>query len=166
MVQENESRPLGPESPARRVLESIPSEGAIGYIELRDRTGLAGETLGDALQALQDLGLIGAKQNVAEPFYWKVIQQPGKEPGKVWYTLDEAAGHMSVSKRTVQHLIKDGQLPAYRVGRGGHRRIKSEDLDSAMHRDDVFDITAMTAREDPVLAELWDNDQDSVYDQL
>ena len=162
MVQENESRPLGPGSPARRVLESIPLEGATGYIELRDRTGLAGEALGDALEALQDLGLIGAKQNVAEPFYWKVIQQPRK----VWYTLDEAAGHMSVSKRTVQHLIQDGQMPAYRVGRGGHRRIKLEDLDSAMHRDDGFDITAMTAREDPVLAELWDNDLDSVYDQL
>ena len=162
MVQGNEPRPLGPESPARRVLESIPLEGAIGYIELRDRTGLAGQALGDALKALQDLGLIGAKQNVAEAFYWKILQQPRK----VWYTLDEAAGHMSVSKRTVQHLIKDGQLPAYRVGRGGHRRIRSEDLDSAMHRDDGLDTASMTAREDPVLAELWDNDQDSVYDQL
>ena len=108
------------------------------------------------------LGLIGAKQAATETFYWKVAQQPGK----AWYTIDEAAGHMAVSKRTVQNLIRDGQLVAYRVGRGGHRRIRSEDLDSAMHRDDGVDVASMTAREDPVLADLWDNDQDSIYDQL
>ena len=42
----------------------------------------------------------------------------------------------------------------------------SEDLDSAMHRDDRVDMLSLTAKDDPVLAELWDNDQDSVYDQF
>lgn len=162
MAQENESWLLRPGTSFKKVLDCIPLEGAIGYFELRDRTGLAGDPLDGALKALEGLELIGAKQTATEAFYWKVAQQPRK----AWYTIDEAAGHMAVSKRTVQHLIRDGQLVAYRVGRGGHRRIKSEDLDSAMLRDDTVEIASMTAREDPVLADLWDNDQDSVYDQL
>ncbi len=161
MVQGNESWLPRPGSAVIKVLDCIPVEGAIGYFELRDRTGLAGEPLDGALIALEGLGLIGANQAATEVLYWRVAQQPRK----AWYTIDEAAGHMAVSKRTVQQLIRDGQLVAYRVGRGGHRRIKSEDLDSAMHRDDDVGIGSMTASGDPVLAELWDNDQDSVYDR-
>ena len=162
MVRENESWRLHGGTSFNTVLGCIPAEGAIGYFELGDKAGLAGEPLDGALKALESLGLIGAKQTATEVFYWKVAQQPRK----AWYTIDEAAVHMAVSKRTVQHLIRDGQLVAYRVGRGGHRRIKSEDLDSAMLRDDRGDLAPMTAREDPVLADLWNNGQDSVYDQL
>ena len=162
MAWENESWLLRPGTTVKRVLDCIPVEGAIGYFDLRERTGLAGESLDGSLEALEGLGLIEAKRTGTQVFYWK----PAQRPIKAWYTIEEAAGHMAVSKRTVQHLIRDGQLTAYRVGRGGHRRIKSEDLDSAMHRDDRGDIASMTAREDPVLADLWDNDQDSVYDHL
>ena len=162
MAQENGSWQLLPGNPSKRVLDCVPVEGAIGYFELRERTGLAGEALDGPLKALEGLGLIEAKQTATEVVYWKIAQKPLK----AWYTIDEAAGHMAVSKRTVQQLIRDGQLVAYRVGRGGHRRIKSEDLDSAMLRDDRVEIASMTASDDPVLAELWDNDQDSVYDRL
>ena len=162
MVQENEAWPHRPGTPFHTVLDCIPVEGAIGYIELKERTGLAERPFDDALKALEGLGLIGVNQSATEKFYWKV----GQQPRKAWYTVDEAASHMAVSKRTVQHLIRDGQLTAYRVGRGGHRRIKFEDLDSAMIRDDGEEIAPMTAKGDPVLADLWDNDQDSVYDRL
>lgn len=162
MTGENESWLLRPGTALKRVLDCIPGEGAIGYFEIRDRTKLAGEPLDGSLNALKDMGLIGANQTATEVVYWKIAQQPRRG----WYTIDEAADHMAVSKRTVQHLIRDGQLTAYRVGRGGHRRIKSEDLDSAMHRDERVEQAAMTALDDPVLAELWDNEQDSVYDQL
>ena len=143
-------------------MDCIPVEGAIGYFDLRERTGLVGESLDGSLKALEGLGLIGTKRTATQVFYWKIAQQPIK----AWYTIDEAADHMAVSKRTVQQLIRDRQLIAYRIGRGGHRRVKAEDLDSAMHRDDDVGIGSMTALDDPVLAELWDNDQDSVYDRL
>ena len=162
MAPENEPWPIRRGTSFKRVLDCIPVEGAIGYFELKERTGLAGEALDGSLKALEGLGLIGVKQTATEVFYWKIVLQPRK----VWYNIDEAADHMAVSKRTVQQLIRDGQLVAYRVGRRGHRRIKSEDLDSAMHRDDGVEPVSMTASDDPVLAELWDNDQDSVYDRL
>ena len=162
MAWENESWLLRPGTTVKRVLDCIPVEGAIGFFDLRERTGLAGESLDGSLEALEGLGLIEAKRTATEVFYWKIAQQPIK----AWYTIDEAADHMAVSKRTVQQLIRDRQLIAYRVGRGGHRRVKAEDLDSAMHRDNDVGIGSMTALDDPVLAELWDNDQDSVYDRL
>ena len=83
-----------------------------------------------------------------------------------WYTIEEFANYLRVSTRLVYQLVQDGQVTAYRVGNGGHRRFKREDLDSVMHREDEPDIRVLTARNDPVLAELWDNDQDSIYDQL
>ena len=162
MVRENESWLLRPGTTIKRVLDCIPVEGAIGYLDLKERSGLVGESLDGSLEALEALGLIEAKRTAAQVFYWKLSQRPIK----AWYTIEEAADHMAVSKRTVQQLIRDGQLVAYRVGRGGHRRIKSEDLDSAMYRDEKVEQAALTATNDPVLAELWDNDQDSVYDRL
>ena len=162
MAWENESWLLRPGTTVKRVLDCIPLEGAIGYFDLTEGTGLVGESLDGSLNTLEALGLIEAKQIGTEVFYWKFAQKPIK----AWYTIEEAADHMAVSKRTVQQLIRDRQLIAYRVGRGGHRRVKAEDLDSAMHRDDDVGIGSMTASDDPVLAELWDNDQDSVYDRL
>ena len=162
MARENESLPLRPGTDLKTVLDSIPGEGAIGYLAIRDMTRMSGECLDGSLEALEGMGLIGANQTATEAVYWKIAQQPRRG----WYTIDEAADHMAVSKRTVQHLIRDGQLTAYRVGRGGHRRIKSDDLDSAMLRDDRVEQATMAPLDDPVLAELWDNDQDSVYDRL
>ena len=162
MTGENESWLLRPGTALKMVLDCIPGEGSIGYFEIQGRTRLAGEPLDGSLNALEGMGVIGANQTATEVVYWKIAQQSRRG----WYTIDEAADHMAVSKRTVQHLIRDGQLTAYRVGRGGHRRIKSEDLDSAMHRDRRVEQAAMTALDDPVLAELWDNEQDSVYDRL
>ena len=151
------------QDPSRKnVLDCIPLEGAAGYFELREKTGLTGEALDDSLKVLEGLGLIEARKTATEVFYWKIAEQPRK----VWYTIEEAAGHMIVSKRTVQQLIRDVQLAAYRVGRGGHRRVKAVDLDSAMQLDDRVERVSITASEDPVLADLWENDQDSVYDRL
>ena len=83
-----------------------------------------------------------------------------------WYTIEEFANYLRVSNRLIYQLVQEGQVTAYRVGNGGHRRFKREDLDTVMHREDELGMGSLTARNDPVLAELWDNDQDSVYDQL
>ncbi len=83
-----------------------------------------------------------------------------------WYTTEESGNYLRVSSRLVYQLVQEGQLTAYRVGSGGHRRFKQEDLDAVMHRGDEADMNVLTARDDPVLAELWDNDKDAEYDNL
>ena len=83
-----------------------------------------------------------------------------------WYTIEESGNYLRVSSRLVYQLVQEGQLTAYRVGSGGHRRFKQEDLEAVMHREDEPEMNALTARDDPVLAELWDNETDAQYDKL
>ena len=89
---------------------------------------------------------------------------------KEWFTVEEAAEYLSVSRRTVYKLIHDGRLPAYLIGRERHRRFRKEDLDmvprattSSKSTDTAMTLSAST---DPVLAELWDNEKDAIYDKV
>ena len=143
----------------RQALEHIPDDPAVGYLELRRKTGLTGADLDEALAELKNLGVIDSKKTANEVIYWKV----GSVPEKEWYSVEDAAKYLSVSKRTVQQLIRDGEMVAYRVGRGGHRRIRRTDLDGPMHREDHSGLAELTGAEDPVLSELWDNEQDAAY---
>ncbi|PKB71413.1 MAG: hypothetical protein BZY87_06045 [SAR202 cluster bacterium Io17-Chloro-G6] len=146
----------------QRLLEFIPIDPPIGYLELRRNSRLSGADLDGALAELEDLGVIDSKHTTNQVFYCRV----GAGPGKEWYSVVEAAQYLSVSKRTVQQLIRDGQMVAYRVGRGGHHRIRRADLDSPMHRDNPSGLTELNGAEDPVLSELWDNEKDAEYDRL
>lgn len=89
---------------------------------------------------------------------------------KEWFTVEEAAEYLSVSRRTVYKLIHDGRLPAYLIGRERHRRFHKEDLDMVPRptTSSKSTDTAMTlsASNDPVLAELWDNEKDAIYDKV
>ena len=49
-----------------------------------------------------------------------------------WFTVDEAAKYLRISRRTVYKLVKDGRLPVYTVGAERHRRFRREDLDAAL----------------------------------
>ena len=88
---------------------------------------------------------------------------------KEWFTVEEAAEYLCVSKRTIYKLTSDGRLPAYRIGQERHRRFRKGDLDkvprgdSAGPNEEQFQLTAIS---DPVLAEVWDSDKDSAYDRL
>ena len=89
---------------------------------------------------------------------------------KEWFTVEEAAEHLCVSRRTIYKLTREGRLPAFRIGKQRHRRFRKEDLDkvpraleTAGGTDSIF---ALSAPADPVLAELWDNEQDAAYDRL
>ena len=146
----------------RLVLEQIPEDPAAGYSELRRKTGLAGADLDEALAELAYLGVIIAKKTANEVLYWKA----GVVPDKEWYSVEDAANYLSVSKRTVQQLIRDGEMVAYRIGRGGHRRIRRTDLDGPMHREDQSGSVELAGTDDPVLSELRDNEQDGAYDRL
>lgn len=89
---------------------------------------------------------------------------------KEWFTVDEAAEYLCVSKRTIYKLTEDSRLPAFRIGRERHRRFRKEDLDKVPRpAEDTADsavLLALTASSDPVLAELWDNERDAAYDQV
>lgn len=87
-----------------------------------------------------------------------------------WFTVDEAAEYLRLSKRTIYKLCQDGYLVGYRAGRRGHRRFRKEELDKLMERDipgnDREGLVALNAMADPVLTEIWDNEKDEAYDRV
>ena len=89
---------------------------------------------------------------------------------KEWFTIEEAAEYLCVSKRTIYKLTKEGRLPAFRIGRERHRRFRKEDLDKVPRTPETIKsldaIMTLSASADPLLAEAWDNDRDAVYDRV
>jgi len=89
---------------------------------------------------------------------------------KEWFTVEEAAEYLCVSRRTIYKLTKEGRLPAFRIGKERHRRFRKEDLDKVPRPgEEIADVEALlklSAKADPVLAEVWDNDRDAAYDRL
>jgi len=162
MAQDNKQQPYRDTANQRLLLEYILEDPAVGYSELLQKTGLAEAELERALIELENLGVVDSKKTADEVIYWRA----GSASGKEWYSVEDAAKYLSVSKRTVQQLIRDGEMVAYRVGRGGHRRIRRIDLDGPMHREDASGLVELVGAEDPVLSELWDNEQDAAYDRL
>jgi len=89
---------------------------------------------------------------------------------KEWFKVEEAAEYLSVSKRTIYKLTKEGRLPAFRIGKERHRRFRKEDLDKVPRPgEEAVNIEALlklSARADPVLVEIWDNERDAAYDRI
>jgi excisionase family DNA binding protein len=89
---------------------------------------------------------------------------------KEWFTVEEAAEYLCVSKRTIYKLTKEGRLPAFRIGQERHRRFRKEDLDRVPRPSEEVEtlerLTKLTAESDPVLAEIWDNENDAAYDRI
>ena len=89
---------------------------------------------------------------------------------KEWFTVEEAAEYLSVSKRTIYKLTQEGRLPAFRIGQERHRRFRKEDLDKVPRLGEETreseGLLRLTANADPVLADIWDNEKDAAYDRL
>jgi excisionase family DNA binding protein len=90
---------------------------------------------------------------------------------KEWFTVEEAAEYLGVSKRTIYKLTQEGRLPAFLIGNERHRRFRKEDLDKVPLAGDKVTrkeerAAQLTAKTDPVLAELWNNEKDAAYDRL
>jgi excisionase family DNA binding protein len=89
---------------------------------------------------------------------------------KEWFTVEEAAEYLCVSRRTIYKLTKEGRLPAFRIGKERHRRFRKEDLDKVPRPgEEITNVEALlklSAKADPVLAEIWDNDRDAAYDRV
>lgn len=89
---------------------------------------------------------------------------------KEWFTVEEAAEYLGVSKRTIYKLTTEGRLPAFLIGRERHRRFRKEDLDKVPRPSEetrtLAGLLKLTANSDPVLAEVWDNERDAAYDRV
>ena len=89
---------------------------------------------------------------------------------KEWFTVEEAAEYLCVSRRTIYKLTREGRLPASLIGKERHRRFRKEDIDKALRPGkEVTNLEALftlSAETDPVLAEVWDNEKDAAYDRL
>ncbi len=89
---------------------------------------------------------------------------------KEWFTVEEAAEYLCVSKRTIYKLTKEDRLPAFRIGKERHRRFRKEDLDKVPRPGEeaanVEALLKLSAKADPVLAEVWDNQRDAAYDRI
>lgn len=89
---------------------------------------------------------------------------------KEWFTVEEAAEYLCVSKRTIYKLTKEGRLPAFRIGKERHRRFQKENLDKVPRPDEETSSTVallkLSAKADPALAEIWNNERDAAYDQI
>ena len=89
---------------------------------------------------------------------------------KEWFTVEEAAQYLCVSRRTIYKLTAEGRLPAFRIGKERHRRFRKEDLDKVPRPSEeianVETLLKLSAKADPVLAEVWDNERDAAYDRM
>ncbi len=47
-----------------------------------------------------------------------------------WFTVEEAARYLRVSRRTIYKWTKEGKLPTYIIGDRRHRRYRKSDLDN------------------------------------
>lgn len=64
-------------------------------------------------------------------------QEGQQKPVRALMTVGEVATYLAVNERTVYRLIKEGHLPAYRVG--GQWRFKVEMIDAWMRRSDLLE---------------------------
>jgi excisionase family DNA binding protein len=89
---------------------------------------------------------------------------------KEWFTVEEAAEYLCVSRRTIYKLTKEGRLPAFRIGKERHRRFRKEDIDKVPRPGEeianVEMLLKLSAKADPVIAEVWDNEKDAAYDRV
>jgi excisionase family DNA binding protein len=89
---------------------------------------------------------------------------------KEWFTVEEAAEYLCVSRRTIYKLTREGRLPAFRIGKERHRRFRREDIDKVPRPGEeianVEMLLKLSAKADPVIAEVWDNEKDAAYDRV
>jgi len=80
-----------------QVLSSVGELESVAYLEIQRKTGLHGAALDDALNRLERSGLIKSRDVQGIVHYWK----PAETQAQKWYTVDEAAQYLRVSRRTI-----------------------------------------------------------------
>ncbi len=85
----------------------------------------------------------------------------------IYYTTEEVATMLRVSRRSVQNMLETGLARGIKIGRNW--RILGQDLLQLPNTDEQTDteLTGSLMRlSEPAFMSVWDNDEDSVYDEL
>ena len=85
----------------------------------------------------------------------------------VYYTADEAAQLLRVSRQTMLQLLRSGQAHGVKIGR--QWRILGAallDMSAREEETEASHVSDWLAASMPSLREVWDNEEDAVYDQL
>ncbi len=84
-----------------------------------------------------------------------------------YYTLEEAAAMLRVSPRHVRRLLENGFARGVKIGR--HWRVLGRDLLELHRTDELTDANwsqALMRLSERSFREVWDNEADSVYDDV
>jgi excisionase family DNA binding protein len=96
-----------------------------------------------------------------------VIPQDLEINPNTYYTPTEAAAKLRISRASIRRMLESGQTQGIKVGR--QWRILGSDL-LRLPREDVIEdarlTQALTRLSEPAFINVWDNDEDSVYDGL
>lgn len=85
----------------------------------------------------------------------------------IYYTPEEVAAMLRVSRRSVRHLLESGIARGIKIGR--HWRILGSDILRLPDADDptTEEVQATLLRlSEPSFARVWDNEEDAIYDEL
>lgn len=85
----------------------------------------------------------------------------------VYYTVEEAAAKLRVSPRTLLRLLRFGKIQGVKIGR--QWRILGAVLLDLSSRDEEGEAALLAdwwAVSSSTLREVWDNEEDAVYDEL
>ena len=96
-----------------------------------------------------------------------MIMQTLEISPNTYYTADEAATMLRVSKRCVRDMLENGLARGVKIGRNW--RILGRDLLQLPSPDEITDseLTRSLMRlSEPAFMKVWDNDEDAVYDAL
>lgn len=94
------------------------------------------------------------------------IQQLEIRPN-VYYTVEETAAMLRVSRRSVQRLLESGIARGVKIGR--RWRVLGSDILQLPSADELTDVQwtqSLMRLSEPAFMKVWDNDEDSVYDEL
>jgi excisionase family DNA binding protein len=83
----------------------------------------------------------------------------------IYYTLEETAALLRVSRRSVLRLLEDGAARGIKIGR--QWRILGSDLlrlPEAEEQTDAELTRSLMRLSEPAFARVWDNDEDSICD--
>jgi excisionase family DNA binding protein len=57
-------------------------------------------------------------------------------------TATQVAQRLTITVRTVDRLVEDGDLPCFRIAKSGHRRFKPDDVERLLVREKTADERA------------------------
>ncbi len=96
-----------------------------------------------------------------------IIMQNLEISPNIYYTPDEVAAMLRVSRESVRALLESGATRGVKIGRNW--RVLGSDLLQLPRAGEIVDTemtNSLMRLSEPAFMKVWDNDEDSVYDEL